>query len=131
MNIKKVEFKVIPHSEHRYETVGDYWFDESGTLQVRVSEMSDNRYELLVFLHEMIEVIQTEHRGITEKQIMDFDLEFELERVDGKWTQDDEPGWDPRAPYGMEHAYAESMERNMAIQLGVDWRTYDLEVKNL
>lgn len=126
-----IVIKSIPNSEQRYPTVGDYWRDADGTLQIRVSKMSDDRYDLLVALHELIEVTLCEHRGIKEEDISKFDIEFEKEREEGKHTLDDEPGWDPRAPYGKEHAYAESIERNMALQLEVDWKDYDHEVMNL
>ena len=51
----KILIETIKHSEQRYPTVGDYWTDSDGTLQVRVSEMGDDRYALLVAVHEVIE----------------------------------------------------------------------------
>jgi hypothetical protein len=127
----KIVIETIPHDQHRYETVGDYWRDEQGALQIRVSEMSDWRRELLVAFHELIEVHLTEDRGINEPDIKAFDEMFEAERENGLHGEGDEPGWDPRAPYGKEHAFSEAMERLLAGELKVDWKTYDKEVMSL
>ena len=60
----KINIETIPHSDQRYPTVGDYWDDENGVIQVRVSDMKDWRYEALVVMHELIEMFLTKHRGI-------------------------------------------------------------------
>jgi len=129
--IMRIDIHTIPHSEQRYPTVGDYFTDKEGTLHILVSKMSDPRYEQLVAIHELIEVLLTEHKNIKEEDITNFDLLFEAERAEGKHTDDEEPGWDPRSPYGRQHAFAEAIERLTALQLDVDWEIYDKEVNNL
>ena len=76
----KINFKTIPQKLHRYDTIGDYWYDKKSVLQVRVTEM-DKRSEFLVLIHELIEQFLTEERGIKEEDIMNFDLEFENKLV--------------------------------------------------
>ena len=61
----KVVIETVPHEDHRYPTVGDYW-EQDGVDHVRVSAMRDWRYEFLVAIHEMIEMTLTKHRGITD-----------------------------------------------------------------
>ncbi len=51
----KFNFEVIPHNDQRYETVGDWWLDEQGVVQVRSSRMSKDEYHQLIFVHEMNE----------------------------------------------------------------------------
>lgn len=116
--------KTIPHNQHRYETVGDYWRDMEGNLQIRVSEMGNPDYEILVAIHELIEVILTEKRGVMESHIMNFDVHFEKERKEGLHDPDEEPGDSPHAPYRREHFMAEALERILSDQLGVSWSDY-------
>jgi hypothetical protein len=120
--------RVIPHTAQRYETVGDYYRDEDENMHIKVSHMSDNRHELLVIIHELIEVILTEHRGISEKSISDFDIEFEKNRQPNNL---DEPGDDIHAPYYKEHQIATAVERLMAAELNVDWHKYENECNSL
>ena len=134
-SFRGIKFEVIPHASHRYETVGDYWWDnqenDTGFLNVRVSVMSDWRYVALVFFHEVIEALLCKLAGVREVDIKAFDEMYGAEREEGKHTIDEEPGHDDRAPYRKQHVIAESLERVLAIFLGVDWRSYDLEVMSL
>lgn len=129
--IKEIHIKVIPHSEHRYETVGDYFYDKEGVLQVRVSDMGNELYEKMVIIHELVEEALTKHKGITEQQITDFDLYFEKRREQGLIPNEAEPGFDENAPYRNEHTLATSIEMMMCANAGVDWLEYDRTVLNL
>ena len=120
----EIHFKVIPSSEHRYPTAGDYWLDAEGVWQFRVSRMGNLFYEILVFIHELTEWAMCQVEGIREPDIKAFDEMFEAERAAGKW-KDEEPGHDPRAPYGYQHKCAEKVERLAAEMFKVDWSTYD------
>jgi hypothetical protein len=120
----------IPHKSHRYPTVGDFWGDRNAW-QLRVSEMSDIRFEFLVLLHEMVEMMLMMHRGIPEEIQGEFDRMYEKERADGKHKPEDEPGFDPRSPYLAEHTFASHIEEMMAKELGVDWETFANEVDHL
>ena len=125
-----INIKTIPQKEHRYDTIGDYWFTgdkvtNGGDLEVRVSEVGDWRYEFLIALHEQIEVALLKHKGVAEPTIMAFDESFEAARARGEHGINDEPGDSPEAPYREEHRFAENLERLMAERLGVNWDDYD------
>lgn len=125
----KIQIESIPHDEQRYRTVGDYWEDEQGVEQVRVSELADWRYEALIAVHELVEFLLTKHRNIAEQAISDFDVAFEQERERALVLG--EPGDDPRAPYRREHFFATNLERLLAAELDVDWRAYEALVDGL
>ena len=128
----KINIETIPHKSQHYETVGDYWIDTDGTMQIRVSDMNNWKYELLVIIHEIIEQNLCIDRGIdNEKEIVPFDILFEKEREAGKHNEDAEPGDDPRAPYRKEHFTATNIERILAQELGVDWEQYNNTVMSL
>ena len=61
--------KIIPHKEQRHPTVGDWFFDVNGDLFIRVSKMSDWRYEMCVAAHELIEVLICKHDGVSQKSV--------------------------------------------------------------
>lgn len=124
----KISVRTIPHKGQRYETVGDWWFDKKGDLQIRVSDMKNWKYELLVAIHEIIEVSLCKDRGITDAKVTSFDKMFEACRAPGNT---DEPGDDPQAPYKKEHFFATSLERLLAAELNVDWGAYDKKVNEL
>jgi hypothetical protein len=125
----KINIETIPHGDQRYPTVGDYWDDGNGVVQVRVSDMKDWRYEALVAVHELVEMFLTKARGIEEPHISDFDVKFEQSRADG--LVEGEPGDHPSAPYRREHFFATNLERLFAAELGVDWFEYDRDVDAL
>lgn len=122
----------INHNEHRYRTVGDYYVDEStGTRHIVSSKMHDWRYEFLIHFHEQVEEVLTRQRGIKEEEITLFDKMFEEERDHGLHSDIAEPGDDFRAPYFKEHQLASSLEKLMAIELGVDWKEYETAIYSL
>jgi hypothetical protein len=123
------DIRTISHSVQRYETVGDYWADRTGHTMVRISDMGNEDYEFLVMVHELIEEHLTRKRGITEESIKAFDEEYEANRLPEDTTS--EPGWAENAPYRKEHAFAESIEKQIAKELGVDWEAYDEKVMSL
>lgn len=120
--------KIIPHSEQRYETVGDYWYDEKGVLQVRVSDMGNELYHKMIYCHELIEEALTKHNGISESVIMNFDLKFEANRAEGNV---DEPGFDKNCPYIKEHTFATGVELGMCALSRTNFSTYDKTVNEL
>lgn len=128
MNIFK---KVIPNQEQRYPTVGDWWVDENGDLQIRVSAMGNPKYEFLVGYHEEAEAVLCIARGIDEKEITEFDIKYENDRDAGLHSDEDDPGFDPDAPYRMEHHTADIIEFIMAHELGVNAGEYGKTVMEL
>jgi len=118
----EIIIKTIPHNEHRYETVGDYWKDNEEKMQIRVSELGNSDMEFLVSLHELIEAYLIYKRGISEQSITDFDIKFNESGKEG------EPGDDKEAPYRKEHFFATSIERLMCAELNINWEDYDKAV---
>jgi len=127
----EIHIKTIPHNSQRYETCGDYFYDDLGVLQIRVSEMGDEKYETLVAIHELIEERLTKWKGITEQQILDYDLYYEKRRQQGLVPADSEPGFSEGAPYKAEHTFATSIEMMMCAYAGISWPEYDRTVMEL
>jgi len=129
-----IDYQIIPHRRQRYDTVGDY-YGKHGAWNFRVSRMKDYRYEVLVFLHEIIEFMLVRLAGIKLRDIDRWDRDYE------KWRQDDsapcgcklyeEPGDDPHAPYHLQHVTATKCERLIADALGVKWSEYNAAVEAL
>jgi hypothetical protein len=126
-----IHIKTIPHREHRYPTLGDYWRDADGKQQVRISEMGNDDYAFLIIIHELIEWYITEKRGIKEEDIKAFDEKFEQERMAGLHGEKEEAGFDPRAPYVKEHTFATNIEKQIAQELGVAWEMYASQITKL
>lgn len=130
----KIDWRTISHSSQRYPTVGDWWWDGED-LNIRVSKMSDRRYEWLVGIHELIEVFLCRFADIDSTAVDKFDEAYEETRSEGQapcgCQHHDEPGDDPHAPYGRQHSIASFCERALAVFLGVSWGEYDREVESL
>lgn len=113
-----IHIEVIPHQDHRYDTVGDWWFDTEGNLQIRVSQLGDWRFESLIAFHELAEVLQCKHKGITTEQVDRFDMGWKPH------AGIEEPGDDPKAPYHDQHHTASNFELMLSFLLGVEWEKY-------
>ena len=99
----KVSIETIPHEAQRYATQGDWRFNaDQDVLEISVSIMGDWRKEAEVAVHELVEALLCRSRGITTKEVDDFDMTYE---------GDGEPGDDPQAPYHREHKIALIAER--------------------
>lgn len=119
----RIVIETISHNLQRYDTVGDYWIAPDGSLHIVVSKMQDSRYDSLVMVHELVEALLCVHRGITMKQIDDFDM--------GPGKNLDEPGDSPKAPYHKEHVFATKVEKMLAKQLDVNWEAYNKAIDEL
>ena len=119
----------VPHRKQRYETVGD-WIPGKPA-EIRVSRMKDQRYMFLVALHEMIEYELCKMHGITDREVVAFDVNFEAERRMNLHPLDAEPGDHPKAPYRNEHEFATMVEMMVAQKLGVSWSDYEKTVLSL
>ena len=119
----RITIETIPHDQHRYPTVGDYWgsFDTEKT--IAVSEIADRRMAFLVAVHELIEAFLCEGRAISDEAITAFDMSLP---DDSPYA--DDPGHDPRAPYHEEHVCAECIERLIARELGVNWQEHEAAI---
>lgn len=128
----KITIETIPHDEQRYETVGDWFFDDAGDLHIKVSDMKSWKYEALVGFHELVEVLLCKGRGITTEMVDAFDMQWSRDHpgeVLGSGPV--EPGDDPACPCRKEHFFATTVERLLAAELGVDWTEYDSAVMAL
>jgi len=125
MEIKEVVIKVIPHENHRMPTLGDWWIDEKGILQVRASDIGNWKSEMCLGMHEAAEGISCTAKGITAKEVDEFDEKFESEREQGLHADDDEPGEDPRAPYHDQHLFAEGIDTLFRGNLGVTHKEWN------
>ena len=124
----KITIETIPHDQQRYPTVGDWLFEKNGDLVIRVSDLGDWRYNALVGLHELVEVLKCKNDGVTQEEVDRFDMAYEKIRPEG---DDSEPGDSPISPYRKQHCLATGIERIMAAELGVDWKIYDDAVMSL
>lgn len=123
-----VVIKAIPHSEQRYETVGDYVYN-GDRVYITVSDMGNRYKEAAVALHEFVEMMLCRLRGIEEPDIAAFDMQYEKNRDPLDLTS--EPGDDPQAPYRKEHRFAENIERLFVQEMGMDWHEYEKTVLSL
>lgn len=128
--MREIRVKFIPHYEQRYPTVGDYW-EDGGALEVRISQMADWRYGMLVLIHELIEYTAVKAAGIPLRLIDEFDIQFERERDRGLHGQFEEPGNDRGAPYHKQHVWATRVEHVCAWLFMVKWKVYEHAVNSL
>lgn len=125
-----LHIQTIDHYHHRYDTVGDYFFDPELQVQkILVSDMNNWEYEFLVAMHELVEQALCRKRGIEEEEITAFDTEYECKRP--PWDSESEPGDSRRAPYHKEHTIATAIERLLAEALGVNWLEYEKTITKL
>lgn len=124
----QITIQIIPHEAQRYKTPGDWTFDEKGDLTIKISKLSDERFEALIAVHELIEVLLCKQAGITQAEVDAYDMDFEENRKEGDLS---EPGDKPSAPYFKQHGIASGVERMLAAELGVDWEKYASEVEKL
>lgn len=123
----KIVIESVPHDQQRYPTVGDWTFADNGQLHVTVSHTRDD-FDFLIGIHEAVEAWLCKKRGITDEDVTTFDVAFEKDRPAGDTR---EPGDDPAAPYRREHRFASSIERRIAVELGIDWIAYEKAVNAL
>lgn len=140
---------VIPHAAQRYATTGD-WMTREGSLplEVRVSDMGNTDFEMLVALHETVEGWLCIKARIPDHLVCQFDKLYEEARpviVEGTSfrsaipvgelealfgctcpiTEVSEPGDDIHAPYYKQHQLATSVERMLVAEVGVSWQAYE------
>lgn len=122
----RVIIETIPHNEQRYETVGDWYIDsETKDWHIKISDTGDDMANKLVAIHEFVEMVLTQHKGITEESVTAFDEKYEDEREQGLHGETDEPGFDPQSPYMIEHTIATSVEMQVCAAAGISWKEYE------
>ena len=110
----QIQIRRIQQEDQRYDTLGDWFYDEHGTLQIKATAETDDE-SFLIALHELVEAWLCKKRGVAQDTVDAFDFEWTVEHP----QSEDEPGDDPRAPYRAEHRFAAILEHLMAHELGV------------
>ena len=118
----RIIIETIPHKDQRYDTAGDWYFDDAGSMVIKVSGLGDWRKEFLVAVHELIEVGLCSNCGITAEAVDKFDMNYKGEG---------EPGDAHDAPYRRQHFTATTIERQLADALCVDWLDYEKQLSEL
>ncbi len=111
INIKTVKPGTLP-----FNRVGD-WTWRGETLQISVNDMSEERYEWLLAVHEVVEAFLCKFRGITEQAIDKFD-------------KDHNGAWLPEGPGYPEHLFATGVESIIAAMVGITIDTYEKEIED-
>ena len=119
--------EMVDARDQNYPTLGDYGGNFLNRW-IKVTETGVEDYNFLILLHELIEQHLCFKRSIKEADITAFDIDFENKRQEGNF---DDPGDDKRAPYYREHQFATAIERLVANELGVDWRDYGEDVREI
>jgi len=114
--IYSARIETVSPKEMRYRTVGDWFFTGAGCLTIQVADTGNWKYNLLVAVHELIEVMLCMVAGVTEKQVDRFDLAHQ---------DDEDAGTHPKAPYHSQHLVAMGVEMTLAAIMGVKWRVYE------
>lgn len=128
--------KTIPHSEQRYPTCGDWFFDDDGKLNIKVSQEMGEDSCFLVAIHELVEVWLAQKRGVTVKEVDDFDIDYEKKHreggiLSGKRLDESEPGYDPSCPVFKEHGIATAIETLLCAEMGIPWPEHEKRVESL
>lgn len=128
--MRKVTITIIPQAMHRYSTVGDWYYDPKGDIQINVSDMGDERASMLVAIHELVEIMLCRHAVpvITQLEVDEFDEHYEEERAKGNPLFQDEPGDHVNAPYQQQHNFATSVERMVCAAMGIKWMDYEQQL---
>jgi hypothetical protein len=110
---KDINIKIIPHGCMRDASqFGDYWVDENGALQIRVSAYADLRDSRDIAIHELLEAWRCAERGVSFAEIDQFDLDH---------TDHPDPGLLSTAPYHAEHMLSMDVEYLISQQDGRDF----------
>lgn len=121
--VNTVIIQPIEHGQHRYPTTGDYFETCKHNWMIHVTRMKDWRHTVLVAVHELMEMVATNAAGVSEEAITAWDKKHQ--------HLDREPGDIKGSPYGRQHRFAENIERQLAHEIGVDWRDYEKALEAL
>ena len=115
----KIILKTIPNKKHRYPTIGDWkiktWCDTL-KLTILASKEIGRDYAFLILIHELIEAFLCHKHGISDESVVTWDLCH---------PDAAEPGDLFGCPYRLEHNQATSVEKLVAVMLGVSWEAYE------
>lgn len=98
---------------------------------VGAADTGDDRSNMAILLHEIVEVFLCWVHGVKEEDVTAFDKKWFFEQGQGKHKEDDEPGYDPRSPYRDWHLVAERFEREFITQCGMMWEHHEQNCNNV
>jgi len=111
----KIIIETKPLETMRYDTWGDWYYDDVGNLHIDVAnnigQLPTENHQLLVALHEFVEVWLCKEDGVTQEQVDEFDMETYPTLL---LPDDLEPGDHELAPYRSQHRKAAIIEHLMA-----------------
>ena len=125
----KVKFKSL--EDIRNNQLGDYFYDEEGTLVFHIADTGNEFYNKLILIHEICEEATTKQMGITEESISEFDHYFELKRNQGLVGENEENGYARDCNYRNQHTLSDSIERLMCAMTNTPWVDYEYHINNL
>jgi hypothetical protein len=124
----KILIETVPFAEIPNAQCGDWRRGKDGTIHIRVAKEIGDDSAALVILHEFIEMMLCEKRGISCASVDAFDEAFESNRKPGDIS---EAGDSINSPYAEEHCAASGIERLLASMLGVSWAEHERRINNL
>ena len=132
----RIDIRTIAHADQRYLTSGDWFWDENYTLHIRVSKMSNPRYEFCLAIHELVEAMLCYYAGVSQASVDNFDTPYEEAHARGDAHYPcgcprqplSMPGDDIHAPYRRQHQLADLFDYGLAAIMGLDRDDYDAQV---
>ena len=120
--IRSVIIQAVNPPQMRYHTAGDWFFLEDDELAIKVVDTGNWRYNCLLAIHELVEVLLCTNDGISQKAVDRFDFAHQ---------DDDDPGADPKAPYARQHLVAMGIEMVLCATLDIPWISYEQAVETV
>jgi hypothetical protein len=119
--MNEITIKFVDKDQIRNEGCGDYLYDPEGNLIVKAYLKDDNSYDyaFLIAIHELVEAWLTNHRGIEEQDIDEYDR-----MIVERGGVADEAGNEFDCIYKKEHRFSENIERQIAHEMNIDWFDY-------
>lgn len=126
---KPLQFAVmtLPWKQLRsHPDIGDWIVNKDNSPAVICAADTGNDISnAAILLHEIIESLLCWLMKVKEEKVTAFDKMFFKEQEEGKHREDDEPGYDPRCPYRIQHLVAERFERAFIEQAGMMWSQHE------
>lgn len=119
-----VTIQTSPPNLIRNLQVGDWHYSVASVAALVSLAIRDPDSQLAIGIHELIEAWMCRKVGITDEAVCEFDETYEAERAEGKHSEDEEPGDDPRCPYREQHAAATFVERAVCAAIGLPWKIH-------
>jgi hypothetical protein len=120
----RITINTVLHHNQRYNTCGDWQFDDQGNLTIFVSETGNEWMNFLVARHELDEAMLCRFRKVSQEQVDEYDLSHPDAGGDCFSANVD-------APYYQSHCDALCAEWVMAQLVKVDWKHYTQVIEEI